>query len=179
MHAPLFEPPGAQGLRGDVSSAGTPHVGARLRQTLPVEVAGRTRRKFLQPPKLSITNPLVEDRRLESIGVDPDAATTSADPFGFKELDETATPPLPSNLFVYPERAQVEPAVMSVPVGTAEHTTAPTQPYGHRKLGAIATERCRMVELFDPVFEYLNIVFTGISVQFETEIVCSWLIISH
>ena len=116
---------------------------------------------------------------MESIGVDPDAATTSADPFGFsKSLDQTATPPLPSNLFVYPGPLG-QPAVMSVPVGAAEHTTAPTQPYGHRKLGAIATERCRMVELFDPVFEYLNIVFTGISVQIETEIVCSSAIISH
>lgn len=66
---------------------------------------------------------------------------------------------------------------MGISVGATEHTSALTQPNGHRDLDAISTRR--MIELFESVFKNLDIAFTGIGVQFETEIVCPRLVISH
>jgi hypothetical protein len=36
-----------------------------------------------------------------------------------------------------------------------------------------------MIEMFDSVFENLDIGLIGIRVQFENQVACSWLIISH
>jgi hypothetical protein len=105
--------------------------------------------------------------------------TTSGNSLGLKEFNQTAAPPLAANLFVHPERAEVEPAVVGISVGATEHTSALTQPNGHRDLDAISTQWRRVIELFESVVENLDIAFAGIGVQFETEILGFWLVISH
>ena len=105
--------------------------------------------------------------------------TTSRKSLGLKEFNQTATPPFASNLFVHPERFEVEPTVVGISVGATEHTSALTQPHGHRILYAISTQWRRMIELLESVIEHLNIAFAGIGVQFETEIICPCLVISH
>ena len=126
-----------------------------------------------------ITDPLVKDRRLESIGINPGSTTTSRNSLGLKEFNQPATPPLASNLFVHPKRSEVEPAVVGISVGATEYAPALTQPNGHRDLDAISTKWRRVIELFESVVENLDIDFAGIGIQFETEILCFWLAISH
>jgi hypothetical protein len=105
--------------------------------------------------------------------------TTSCSPLCLKEFNQTATPPLAPNLFVHPEGAEVQPAVVRVSVGTTENLFALTQPNGHGNLDAISTEWGRMIELFDSVFENLNVVLAGIAIQLDTEVVRSWLVLFH
>ena len=68
---------------------------------------------------------------------------------------------------------------MGVSVGTTENLTTLTQPNGHGNPDAISTEWSRMIELFDSVFENLDVVLAGIGIQLETEVVRSWLVLSH
>ena len=114
---------------------------------------------------------------MESIGINPGSTTTAGNSLGLKESNQPATPPFASNLFVHPKRSEVEPAEVSVSVGATEHTSTLTEPNGHRDLDAISAQR--LIELFESVIENLDIAFAGIGVQFETEILCFLLVISH
>ena len=105
--------------------------------------------------------------------------TTSGNSLGLKEFNQTAAPPFASNLFVYPKCAEVEPAVVGIPAGATEYAPALTQPNGHRDLDSISTHWCRIIELCESVVENLDIAFAGIGVQFETEILGFWPVISH
>ena len=99
--------------------------------------------------------------------------------FPLPEFNQTATPHLASNRFVHPEGAEVQPAVVRVSVATTENLFALTQPNRHGNLDSISTDWSRMIELFDPVFENLEVVLAGIGIQLETEVVRSWLALSH
>jgi hypothetical protein len=80
---------------------------------------------------------------------------------------------------VYPKRAEVEPAVVGIPVGTTKYAPALTQPNGHRDLDAISTHCRRVIELCESIVENRDIAFAGIGVQFETKILGFWPVISH
>ena len=68
---------------------------------------------------------------------------------------------------------------MSVSVGTAQNPSALTQPNRHGNLDAISTEWSRMIELFDSVFENLDVGLVGIGVQLQTQVIRPWLVLSH
>jgi hypothetical protein len=105
--------------------------------------------------------------------------TASCNSLRLKEFDQTAAPPLAPNLFVHPQGAEIKPAVVRVAVGATENLSALAQPNRYRNLDAISIEWSRMIELFDAVFENLDVVLAGIGIQLKAEIIPSRLVRSH
>ena len=185
----MFHPlPGVSSVRDCPPFAGTWSLVRLVGLTLfdvhllhrfPVEVARRARWKFLESPKLLVTNPLVKGRRLESVRVYPDCAASSGNSLCLEEFNQATAPTLATNFFVYPECAEIEPAVVGVAVGAAEDSPVPAKPNCQRKLYAISPERCRAIELLDPVLEDLDLLSAWVPAYFKIEVVASWLISSH
>jgi hypothetical protein len=80
---------------------------------------GRSKRKVFQSTELPIAEAFVETWSLEPIGINPAAVATPRHGLGLKALDQAPTQALASQRLVYPQQAEVEPAVMSVAVDAA------------------------------------------------------------
>jgi hypothetical protein len=156
-----------------------PDGASPLWQRFPVEVARRAGRKALEPPEFLVPDAFVEVRCLESVRVDPRPPAAACGAFGLKSLNETGAPPLATQVFRHPQRAEIEPAVVRISVRATEHSSSPTEPDGQRNFGAIPSEGGRAVELLEPLLEDLDVSQIGLRTHLQIEVVPSWSVATH